>query len=1214
MKKYFLIIFVLLLPVILFWPKEARAMPLGSLVYRTSSDGKMYGYSGLDLIKVEHGLLTHLYTGHVGIYVGQENGVDYIVEALANGIVKTPAKNFVNLEKGEVLLGAKLPISASPLERATAIVLAKNIAATAPAYDFDFHAQKGPESGQWICSGFVEKIYESANTGNPYDLRTLQYDPEKYAVNITPDGFDNYTVVNDQGDVLSQSREFSKINRRNQMKIPAPEIIGYDAGVEKDGERYMFIPFTQFAQPSLVSVKTDIPLASSFDDQEIRGKQPTLKLIVKWSLINNPLSSLRLLTKKISNLIFPQAAIAESETNNTASSSENIMPQTTQKQENWSDLFPNPNYQIIENPASANKNASSTDKYGDNPEVARVIDGDTFVLKDGRKVRYLDVDAPEIISSKRKTNECRGQEAKIFNEQLLSSGELVLVPDPLAKKDSYSRWLFYVYILKPDGKLIFANSELVASGLADPYLCPEENKPSCPRPADLLRWEIIKKAGEEAKEKKAQFLAICKAEKEKEKEKEKDPPEIPPIIISTSTPTTTPTTTPPIKTPTSTPTTTPIKTPTTTPIKKPTSTPISSGGGSSTPSLPVLPSPLITKIFSNGDNHWLEIFNPNDQNYDLAAYNYRLEKAKTALDPGIMLRFSESKDFYFNSGKVIPPFGKFLLVGSKSEENWLAKADAVILNEDFNWGKSGYTIYSGLKAISSPDDPDIVDKIGFGDDATYFQGQAAPALNADSFLERTKDVNGNFLNSGNNFLDFKLVSLNPIIASTTPTSTEPIVDPTPTSTPTSTEPIVDPTPTSTPTSTPTTTPIFTSTSTFIKIQNSEPEKTFPPAIDSPGLDNVWHFDECEGNYAFDSLNNNNKIILPNDYLFDFGKNGCAIKLNNSNVKADFSFENTLTLNEVSAVFYYRADPGAELFFIFNQNGASPKKFSFKESGFLFTDHLSSIDSSFSLIIDGQWHRAAIKFSLSENVIILYQDGEEVNRFEYFEPFVINEFSFSGSNILIDELAIWHRSVDDEELSIFFQSGDPFYTADLYHPLLNPQKIYHWHLGEADNKFYWNKQPKRQILPEDFSPRDISYEFWWRNISYPEDGRVKAGLLNNEEWLVTSEVSLWYSTWTFGPTPFFDSLLGTNDPFIPQDDLWHHFVLAYDSRDLRVNWYIDGEQVISKPAIWLRKPVKEIIIKADNYPFQLSDFGLWEGTISQEKARELFQAGKPQISL
>ena len=144
MKKYLLIIFALVLPAILFFPREARAMPLGTLLYRTSSDGQMYGYSGFDFIKINNGFLTHLYTGHVGIYVGKEDGVDYVVEALANGVVKTRAENFVNKKNGEVLVGAKLPINASPLMRASAVLLAKNIAITAPAYDFDFHYNSHP--------------------------------------------------------------------------------------------------------------------------------------------------------------------------------------------------------------------------------------------------------------------------------------------------------------------------------------------------------------------------------------------------------------------------------------------------------------------------------------------------------------------------------------------------------------------------------------------------------------------------------------------------------------------------------------------------------------------------------------------------------------------------------------------------------------------------------------------------------------------------------------------------------------------------------------------------------------------------------------------------------------------------------------------------------------------------------------------------------------
>ena len=81
MKKYFLIIIALAGLPWLFWPfSQAAAMPLGTLLYRTSSDGKIYGYSDFELLKINNGILSDLYTGHVGIYVGQENGVDYVVD------------------------------------------------------------------------------------------------------------------------------------------------------------------------------------------------------------------------------------------------------------------------------------------------------------------------------------------------------------------------------------------------------------------------------------------------------------------------------------------------------------------------------------------------------------------------------------------------------------------------------------------------------------------------------------------------------------------------------------------------------------------------------------------------------------------------------------------------------------------------------------------------------------------------------------------------------------------------------------------------------------------------------------------------------------------------------------------------------------------------------------------------------------------------------
>ena len=97
----------------------------------------MYGYNSDDLIVSEKGKLSHIYSGHVAIYVGKENGIDYIVEMQPKGAIKVPAKNFVNDSLGEKFIGAKLPISATPLQTAKAVAIAKNLAENKLAYDFD---------------------------------------------------------------------------------------------------------------------------------------------------------------------------------------------------------------------------------------------------------------------------------------------------------------------------------------------------------------------------------------------------------------------------------------------------------------------------------------------------------------------------------------------------------------------------------------------------------------------------------------------------------------------------------------------------------------------------------------------------------------------------------------------------------------------------------------------------------------------------------------------------------------------------------------------------------------------------------------------------------------------------------------------------------------------------------------------------------------------
>jgi hypothetical protein len=221
-------------------PSTCRAMVPGSLIYRTSSDGKMYGYSGDPLIYSENGIMKNMYSGHVGIYIGKENGIDYVVEDLSGGIVMTPADKFVNLAEGEKYLGAKIPKDLTAAQQAKVVKIARSLVGMNLAYDSDFKVQKGPNSGEWTCVGLTEKLYESANISNPNNLNSLEYNYDYYAVDITPDGFDNYSVVNSDGDCFSKDYEFSKIARRKDLLLPAPELIGYDVGLEIECESFIY--------------------------------------------------------------------------------------------------------------------------------------------------------------------------------------------------------------------------------------------------------------------------------------------------------------------------------------------------------------------------------------------------------------------------------------------------------------------------------------------------------------------------------------------------------------------------------------------------------------------------------------------------------------------------------------------------------------------------------------------------------------------------------------------------------------------------------------------------------------------------------------------------------------------------------------------------------------------------------------------------------------
>jgi len=96
--------------------------------------------------------------------------------------------------------------------------------------------------------------------------------------------------------------------------------------------------------------------------------------------------------------------------------------------------------------------------YGE--RVTRVIDGDTVVLADGTRIRYIGIDTPELRDRRKKIRQL-AVIAKEVNEKLVLGKDLRLEYD-VEKRDRYDRLLAYVYL--EDGT--FVNAELVKQGYA----------------------------------------------------------------------------------------------------------------------------------------------------------------------------------------------------------------------------------------------------------------------------------------------------------------------------------------------------------------------------------------------------------------------------------------------------------------------------------------------------------------------------------------------------------------------------------------------------------------------------------------------------------------------------------------------------------------------------------------------------------------------------
>lgn len=102
--------------------------------------------------------------------------------------------------------------------------------------------------------------------------------------------------------------------------------------------------------------------------------------------------------------------------------------------------------------------------------VNKVYDGDTLLLNDGRKVRFLGVNTPEI-AGRNKSAEAGGEQAKAWLKQMIEHKRVILEFD-VEKQDKYQRTLAHVFTEDH----LHLNLELVRRGFAAANIFPPNLK------------------------------------------------------------------------------------------------------------------------------------------------------------------------------------------------------------------------------------------------------------------------------------------------------------------------------------------------------------------------------------------------------------------------------------------------------------------------------------------------------------------------------------------------------------------------------------------------------------------------------------------------------------------------------------------------------------------------------------------------------------------
>jgi hypothetical protein len=145
---------------------------------------------------------------------------------------------------------------------------------------------------------------------------------------------------------------------------------------------------------------------------------------------------------------------------------------------------------------------------------------------------------------------------------------------------------------------------------------------------------------------------------------------------------------------------------------------------------------VINEIYNKDTNDWIELYNPTDQDVDLMAGEYRIERSTSSGNIGYYMEIGDT-DHGSYKNTTIAAGGYYLITREDANEEIKNKADAIIdSDKDFALTENN-AVYLATGPVSDAEDEDVVDFVGYGDNAPDYEGQApAPAIEEGKSIQR----------------------------------------------------------------------------------------------------------------------------------------------------------------------------------------------------------------------------------------------------------------------------------------------------------------------------------------------------------------------------------------------------------------------------------------------------------------------------------------------